>query len=181
MKTAKTSKYIIVVFALVISSSSAWAKSVLLRGISPQGGRISVPVPRKEALALRETVRALRRAGCRTYLNIWEKTNPKTRSFPAGKGYYLVTEVKNRAAWNREFGKRTIGFISNGTPSNSGPSGLVRVGDGVFPYHLIRAELRWYGGAYQPRNISAWRDSHVESTFEATQAEVAAFKAFYLA
>ncbi|MFH1129816.1 MAG: hypothetical protein V1754_00680 [Pseudomonadota bacterium] len=182
MKRTPTRRFLVSIVGLAMISTSAWAENVILRGTSPQGGSISVPVARAKAVALRQTAQALNRAGCRTYLNIWTKTNPNTRSFPAGKGFTLVAAVTNKAAWAREYGGKTIGFICNGSPHEPGYSGYMRAGDKVFTYSTIRAgEYHTYTYTTRPQNISSWGHEHVESTFEATPAEVKAFKVFYFA
>jgi len=136
---------------------------------------------RQDALALKQTARTLRSAGCDIYLSLWKKAKPTGRTYPAKTGALLVTNVRDKRAWTEQYGKKTVGFISNGSPQFPGYSGYVRIGDKVFTYSTIRSEYHTHTYATEPIDTRSYNHGHVESTFDASPREVAALKAFYLA
>lgn len=95
-------------------------------------------------------------------------------------GVSLVAAVtpSNAQTWLREIGNKSIGFMCEGTPTEPHQTGELRVGNLYFSFNTVNS-----GGT--PTEMSQYfrrgYNSHVEHTIPVTDAEMAAFKAFYLA
>jgi hypothetical protein len=168
------------IIALILAAASPALAEVTLRATQGRTA-LAVPVSRARAEKMLAACRSLTRGGaCEVYLNLWKGKN--SRSWPQGQDGTLVVKVNNKDAWLRNFATETVGFQCNGTPQAPGYSGNVRVGEWHYSYAALHYGREFnHGAPTRPVNVRDDTYHTLESTFQATPAEVKAMNAFYMA
>ena len=166
--------------ALAALSTPAWAQEVNWSVEGRNGRAVSVSLPAAQARQVKSLVEKLRATGAKHYVNFWKTTSSvPSRTYPNTNGVSLVAAVgrENGAAGREQIGKKSIGLMCQGTPLEPHQTGEVRIGDLYFPYYTVNG-----GGRPQPMEqyLGSW-SSHCEMTIPVSDAELAAFKVFYLA
>jgi hypothetical protein len=181
MKT--THAFLGCIAAAAMLSPSAWA-DVSWNADTGRGQTVNVSLPTAQARAVKSLVGDLQRSCVQHYVNLWSTTSrASNRAYPKRSGVSVVAAVtrSNSAAWQRAVGDKSIGLMCQGTPTEPHQTGEVRIGDLYFDFGTVNS-----GGT--PTKMSryfqgnSWYGSqHCEYTIPVTSAEMAAFKAFYLA
>jgi len=123
-----------------------------------RGNTVNVSLPGAQASSVRTLVGKLQSANVQYYANFWQTSSTaSSRAYPMRNGVALVAAVtrQNASTWMQEIGKQSIGMMCQGTPTEMS---------------RYFADSSMWGGK-----------QHCENTVPVTNAELAAFKAFYLA
>ena len=174
----------IVGIAAMLCTHSATARADVSWNVDTgRGHTVSVSLPTAQARQVQSLANKLHASGVGWYANFWQTTSrASNRAYPKKNGVSLVAAVtsSNSAAWLREVGSQSIGLMCQGTPTEPHQTGEVRIGDLFFDWSTVNS-----GGT--PTKMSRYFSSgsygstHCEHTVPVTSAEMAAFKAFYLA
>jgi hypothetical protein len=170
---------------LVLLISSAANADVNWTVPAGTGKSVNVTLPGTQASAVRSLVGKLQSANVQWYANFWQTTPlASSRAYPMKNGVALVAAVtsRNASSWMDQIGKQSIGMMCQGTPTEPHQTGEVRIGDLFFNFSTVNR-----GGT--PTKMSSYFSDqsmwggkrHCENTIPVTNAELAAFKAFYLA
>jgi|GEM_PF-4504914 hypothetical protein len=168
----------------VICAVTMTADAETLRGRSPQGRgqAISVRVNSPLKARLLQKIRGVERAGlvAESYVNVarhnsvsFKKRGTQENKIAAPAVLVTVVPRAKQEAWAEHIGTKTIGFMATGTPNAPEHTGNMRIGGVFFEYSDTRQD--GWGGL---QNMASMSEQHVESTFEATPAEIKAFHAF---
>ena len=176
----RSARFVLCVGAVALLAAPAWA-DITWNLDNGRGRTVRVHLPDAQARALKANVSALQAAGTKFYVNMWQTQPGAARAtYPQTNGVSLVAAVDraNGAAWMERVGKKSIGFMCQGTPTEPHQTGEVRIGDLYFSYYSVNS-----GGT--PTKMSNYFQSgyntHCEATIPVSDAELKAFKAFYLA
>jgi hypothetical protein len=150
-----------------------------------RGKTVNVSLPGAQASSVRTLVGKLQSANVQYYANFWQTSSTaSSRAYPMRNGVALVAAVtrQNASTWMQEIGKQSIGMMCQGTPTEPHQTGEVRIGNLFFSFSNVNrggtpTEMSRYFA-----DSSMWGGKqHCENTVPVTNAELAAFKAFYLA
>jgi hypothetical protein len=179
------------IVGLVLLSCIAGLGTANARQVSVKAGALSLRVGSSRARGMVRTLRAMQRAGVRGYLNVFDVGQSAVdsavtwRHGPRSAMVVGVTHPENMAAWQREIGDQSVGLMNIGTPLKSKKTGFIRIRGHWFHWSQSRSDSS--RPVYQMTERIRTRDSEnklrrfTETTFRASEADLDALEAFYMA